>query len=172
MKRISMIAAAVATTLFAGAATAATVKVEWKNVEDYRDIEAVNGIQERYEANIMKELTEKWEEEGAKLPETNELLITMTDLDIAGRVEPTFGTGASSYIRVLDSLSYPSLTFSFSYRDADGNEIASGEDVRLKDIAGQTNTIRTAMGVGKDSLYREKRLIEKWFENDFMKDKS
>lgn len=167
MKNMTVLATALTTALFSANALAAEVKVEWKDVDSYRDIEAVSDIQSRFEKNVMEKLTAHWQELGAKLPEDHKLTITMTDLDITGRVEPTYGASASSYVRILDEISYPAMSFAFSYTDASGKVIAEDSDVRLKDMGDRSGTIRSVMGSGKDSFYFEKRLMDKWFKEQF-----
>ncbi|WP_417690444.1 DUF3016 domain-containing protein [Pseudidiomarina sp.] len=167
MKNITILIAAIAATLFSANALAAEVKVEWKDVESYRDIEAVNGIQSRFEKQIMDGLTEHWKELGAKLPEDHKLTVTMTDLDIAGRVEPTYGAGASSHMRVLDDISYPAMSFAFTYTDASGKVLAEDADVRLKDLGSRAGTMRTALRSGRETLFYEKRLMDRWFDDQF-----
>lgn len=169
MKNMTLIATAVVGALFSANALAAEVKVEWKDVDSYRDIEGVNTIQSEFEKRVMDELTAHWQELGAKLPEDHNLAITMTDLDIAGRVEPTFGTAAVSSVRILDELSYPSMSFAFTYTDGSGALIAENSDVRLRDLGARSGTIRSVMGSGRDSFYFEKRLMDKWFNEQFPK---
>ena len=167
MKSFNKLGLAIGAALLSQAALAAEVTVEWKNVEDYRDIEAVSDIQERYQNRIMEKLTAHWQELGQKLPADHKLAITMTDLDLAGRVEPTYGVGGSSYIRVLDALSYPTMTFAFSYTDANGKVLAENDEVKLKDLADGTSTLRNVHGSSSDNLFREKRLMSEWVREQF-----
>lgn len=153
--------------IMVGGVSAASVKVEWQNVEHYRDIDGVTELQSRFEKRVMDELTAHWEKLGEKLPENYQLAITMTDLDLAGRVEPTYGVGGSAYMRILDDISYPMMSFAFTYRDGAGNIIAENPDVRLKDLGASSNTMRTALKSGKDALYFEKRLMDRWFDKQF-----
>lgn len=153
--------------LLSANAHAADVSVEWKDIDSYRDIEAVNGIQERFEQRITQELTEHWQELGQQLPEQHKLSIVMTDLDLTGRVEPTFGVGGSNYMRIVDKASYPAMRFFFSYTDAAGKELASGDDVRLRDLGQDAGSARSIMGSGRDTLYFEKKLLDEWFAETF-----
>ncbi|RUO71992.1 DUF3016 domain-containing protein [Pseudidiomarina sediminum] len=156
--------------LLSANAHAADVSVEWKDIESYRDIEAVNGVQERFEQRVMQELTEHWQTLGAQLPEQHKLSIVMTDLDLTGRVEPTFGVGGSSYMRIVDGASYPAMRFSFSYTDAEGKELSSADDVRLRDLGQGSSSKRSIMGSSRDGLYFEKQLMDDWFEKTFKRD--
>lgn len=167
MKNMSLIATAITAALFSANALSAEVKVEWKDVDNYRDIEAVNELQSRFEKTVMDGLTEHWKTLAAKLPEDHKLTITMTDLDLAGRVEPTYGAGGSSHMRVLDDISYPAMSFAFTYTDGKGKVLAENSDVRLKDLGARTGTMRTALRSGREELFYEKRLLNRWFDEQF-----
>jgi hypothetical protein len=169
MKNMTLIATAVLATLFSANALAAEVKVEWKDVDSYRDIEGVNTVQSKFEKRVMDALTAHWQELGAKLPDDHKLTVTMTDLDITGRVEPTYGASAASHVRILDDISYPSMSFAFTYTDANGAVIAEDSDVRVKDLGARSGTIRSVMGSSRDSFYFEKRLMDEWFNEQFPK---
>ncbi len=169
MKNMTLIATAVLATLFSANALAAEVKVEWKDVDSYRDIEGVNTVQSKFEKRVMDALTAHWQELGAKLPDDHKLTVTMTDLDITGRVEPTYGASAASHVRILDDISYPSMSFAFTYTDASGAVLAEGSDVRVKDLGARSGTIRSVMGSSRDSFYFEKRLMDEWFNEQFPK---
>lgn len=152
------------TALLSAQALAGTAEVTWQKVEDYRDIRAVNESQSRFETKVTETLTAHWNELAAQLPADHKLLITVTDLDLAGRVEPAFGTSLN-YVRVLDRIDYPMIEFTFSYQDAAGNELKAGSE-RLRDM-GQLERRRVALAAGRDPLYHEKQLIDGWFKATF-----
>lgn len=167
MKKLNRITTVLFASLLTTTAFAAEVKVKWVDVDDYRDIEAVSDIQERFENRVMEDLTAHWKELGTKLPEDHKLSITMTDLDLAGRIEPTYGVGGSGHIRVLDSVSFPTMTFSYTYTDGSGEVISEETEVRLKDLGDGSSTLRSIHGTSDDSLYREKRLMTEWVRRHF-----
>ncbi|CAB0151792.1 hypothetical protein PSI9734_02157 [Pseudidiomarina piscicola] len=167
MKKLSQISLGLAAAILSTSVYAAEVTVKWQGVEDYRDIEAVSDIQERFQNRIMNKLTEHWQELGAKLPAANTLAITMTDLDLTGHIEPTYGMGGSGHIRVLDSVSYPTMSFSYTYKGANGEVIAQEADVRLKDLGDRSASLRNTRKSGSDNLFREKRLMTEWVQRQF-----
>ncbi|MGQ4277076.1 DUF3016 domain-containing protein [Pseudidiomarina sp. E22-M8] len=167
MKKLNRITTVLVASLLTTTVFAAEVNVKWEGVDDYRDIEAVSDIQERFEKRVMADLTAHWQDLGTKLPEDHKLAVTMTDLDLAGRIEPTYGAGGSGYIRVLDSLSFPTMNFSYSYTDASGKVIAAEADVKLKDLGSSSSTLRSIHGTSGDSLYREKLLMTEWMRRQF-----
>ncbi|CUA85359.1 MULTISPECIES: DUF3016 domain-containing protein [Pseudidiomarina] len=152
--------------LVSSSAHAAQVTVKWDDVKSFTDIKAVNARQDRFEESVMKALTEHVEKLAEQLPASNSLAVTFNDVDIAGRIEPTFGALASTHQRILDDLSYPELIISFEYLNDQGETISSGEMIELKNLAPMT-TRRSTMATGRDNLYYEKQLLDRWFSDTF-----
>lgn len=153
--------------LMATSVHAAQVQVKWDDVKSFTDIKAVNARQDRFEESVMKALTEHVKKLAEQLPATNSLSVTFNDVDIAGRIEPTFGAIASTHQRILDDLSYPELIISFEYLNDQGETIVSGEMLELKNLAPMT-TRRSTMATGRDNLYYEKQLLDRWFSDTFL----
>jgi hypothetical protein len=164
--KTSVLNLAIVATLFAGAANAAEVSVKWGEVKSFTDFEAVNELKSRFEERTKANFTEYVEALGQKLPEQNKLQVTFNDVDLAGRVEPTFGATSSAFQRILDDISYPHLVISYKYTDAQGSVLSEAENVELKSLAPPRN-IRNVMGSSRDSLYFEKELLQDWFRETF-----
>lgn len=146
------------------AAHAATVEVNWQDVENYRDIRASNELQERFQNRVTNGLTAHLQQLGESLPADHVLRITVTDVDLAGRIEPIF-TDTFNSMRVVNRIDYPMIELSFEYVDGSGSVLKSGSET-IKDMA-QLETRRTMQASGQDSLYHEKRLLDKWFRANF-----
>lgn len=158
-------AVAIATLLgMTATAQAATAEVTWQDVENYRDIRAAQELQERFQNNVTSGLTAHFQELAAALPADHVLRITVTDLDLAGRVEPIF-TDSFIPVRVMNRIDYPMITLSFEYLDASGTVLKSGAET-VKDM-GLLETRKAMMASGRDDLYHEKRLLDKWFQANF-----
>ncbi len=145
-------------------AQAATLEVTWQDVDNYRDIRATNENQARFQEKVTSGLAEHLTELAAQLPTDHVLRITVTDLDLAGRVEPMFSDTFQT-ARVLNRIDYPMIEFSYEYVDASGAVVKSGEE-RIKDM-GQLESRRTLMASGRDQLFNEKRLLDQWFKDTF-----
>ncbi|RWU08814.1 DUF3016 domain-containing protein [Pseudidiomarina gelatinasegens] len=145
---------------------AAKVEVKWDEVKSFSDFEAVNELQSRFEERTKAKFEEYVAELGAKLPESNTLQVTFKDVDLAGRVDATFGATTSGFQRVLDDVSYPELVISYRYTDAQGAELSSADKVELKSLAPPRN-MRNIQGSSHDSLYFEKELLMEWFNDTF-----
>lgn len=168
MKTATTLGAAVAIALLMNAESvnAAEVVVKWDDVKEFTDIEAVNGRQDRFAENVMKGLAQHVKVLGNKLPKSNRLELTFNDVDIAGRVEPSFGDSTRSYQRILDELGYPKLVITYRYSDANGNELSAGDSVELKELI-DLHSMRSMMSSGRDNLYYEKELLNQWFKETF-----
>ncbi|RUO69013.1 DUF3016 domain-containing protein [Pseudidiomarina salinarum] len=142
--------------------SAAETTVIFEQPDEYQDIEAVNSKQDEFEQMIMEGLRKHIVKLGEELPEGYNLEFVVTDLDLAGRVEPTFGATTSSYMRVLDRIDYPMIEFRYKLTDAQGENIKSGDE-RLRDM-GITSTMRAAKESGRDVLYYEKEMLSQWFD--------
>jgi hypothetical protein len=89
------------------------------------------------------------------------LSITITDVKLAGRVEPFHGAGASD-IRVVKSIYPPEIELSFSLTGSDGQVLDSGER-KLRDIA-----FLDRGSVNRSEAYRfEKRMLKEWVDKEF-----
>ena len=145
---------------------AATLEVSWQDIANYRDIRAVNEPQKRFEQHVTSALAEHLTQLAAQLPADHVLRITVTDLDLAGRVEPMFSDTFQT-TRVLNRIDYPMIHFNYDYSDGSGAVLQSGEE-RLKDM-GQLESRRTMMASGRDQFFHEKRLLDDWFKQAFTK---
>lgn len=145
-------------------AQAASVDVQWQDPREYRDIEAVNMSQQRFEQRVIRELTRQFEETAARLlPASQTLQVNVHDVDLAGDIEYFFHTDPSlQEMRVIRDLYFPRLDFSYELRGEDGGVIASGEAE-----AEDRTFYYMAEYMRDDPLYFEKRLIEKWFYRAF-----
>jgi hypothetical protein len=165
MNKLTSIAFAL-TAVFAMTATAqaATAEVTWQDVEDYRDIRAAQESQERFQNSVTSGLTAHFQELAATLPADHVLRITVTDLDLAGRVEPIYIDNFTP-VRVINRIDYPMISLNFEYLDGSGAVLKSGAET-VKDM-GLLETRKAMMESGRDYLYHEKRLLDKWFNANF-----
>ena len=95
------------------------------------------------------------------LPAGQHLEVTITDVDLAGHVEPAVGRGAGD-VRVVKSIYPPLINLDFRLTDANGKVIDSGER-KLRDVGfldrGTANS---------SEPYRfEKRLLIDWVNQEF-----
>ncbi len=170
----------IASTLFASALVAmpsmAKVEIEWKSYEDYSDIRPSSESRTRFAKSTFKKLEKHMVKLMEGMPEGQTLSMTVTDLDLAGKVQPAnfplsvrgglinLGNDFATDIRVIDTVDIPRMDFQFELSDAKGNVLLSGDE-ELKDLGflqrGATNFRRS------DRLKYEKRMLDKWFSRTF-----
>lgn len=141
---------------------AATVNLQWNDPKEYRDIQAIQMNQKRFEDRVIKELEEQFQKEAAKLPDDQILNISVKDVDLAGTVE-YFYDNYPFGLRVIRRVDFPQLQLSYELRDAGDNVIQSGDET-LKDLGFRFNTLTTQ---DRSTLKYEKALIRDWYQQSF-----
>lgn len=108
------------------------VKIVWQNPKDFRDIKSSGEIQSRYEQRLFDTLTSNINKEAAKVLKPNQKLeMTVTDVDLAGDMRPTFGATVDD-LRVVKELYPPRMTFSYQVLE-NGSVIIAGDE-KLSDM--------------------------------------
>ncbi len=142
-------------------------EVEWLEPKKYTDVRSGNMSRTKFRKHVMKELDEHLQELAEGLPEGQSLRIKVTDLDLAGRVEPGRFSGLVNTfeeIRILRDIDIPRIDFSYELLDEAG-VVVKTEEVELKDM----NYLRNVRISRRDQPYAyEKRMLSEWFE-DLMK---
>ncbi len=108
------------------------VSVTWQSPGHYRDIESSGEIQSRFQKRLFEDLTKALSKEAAKVLKDNQKLkLTVTDVDLAGDVRPSFGAGDD--IRVVKDIYPPRFKFSYTLTQ-DGKTVAEGKE-NLTDLS-------------------------------------
>ena len=138
---------------------AASVEIEWQDPQEYRDIRTDQVNQKRFEKRVMETLEAHFAAAAARyLPQNQQLHVRMTDVDLAGEVE-YFHTPSGQGLRVVRRLYFPSLSFQYQLRGADGEAIRSGEeDIHDMSFLNFQQGLRH-----REPFVYEKRLINQWF---------
>ena len=143
-------------------AYAANVEVTWTEPDTYTDIQATNDTQRHFRRNVMAALETYFQEAGATLPADQTLLVSVSDVDLAGYVEyfhPAYPFG----LRVIRDVDFPRLALDYELKAADGSTISAGQDI-LKDLGFRFPTFSTRYA---QPLGYEKRLIDRWYRDTF-----
>ncbi|WP_374580469.1 DUF3016 domain-containing protein [Pseudoduganella sp.] len=141
----------------AGAASAGTVNVTYKDPDKFIDVPFWD--QDRTE--VLKEFSEHFARLGKQLPANQQLNITVTEIDLAGRVEPR--RNSMRDLRVLrGGADWPTMQLNYSL-EQDGKVIASGNS--------SLNNMMYLQGINPyregDLLRYEKPMVDKWFKETF-----
>lgn len=141
----------------AGAASAGSVKVNYQEPDKFIDVP----YWEQDRAQMLKELTAHFERLGQQLPASQQLNITVTEIDLAGRVEPRRNTLRD--IRILrGGADWPTMQLKYALEE-DGKVIASGDSsLNNMDYLHGINRYR-----GSDLLRYEKPMLDNWFKATF-----
>lgn len=138
---------------------AGEVDVSFKDPQKFRDIRTSESTQKRFETKTLERLTEHFQGLASELPERQKLIIEITQLDLAGRVDPSYGPPGSRY-RIVDRSDVPQIDFNYQLLD-EGGDVLAADAVSLRDLAlGQT--VRRG-NQRNDALFYEKAMISDWF---------
>ncbi len=141
----------------AGAASAGGVTVKYQDPDKFTDVP----FWEQDRDQVLKELTTHFESLARQLPANQQLSITVTDIDLAGRVEPR--RRSLHDLRILrGGADWPMMELNYTL-EQDGKVIASGTD-RLSNMMYLERLNRYA---GGDSLRYEKPMVDEWFKKNF-----
>lgn len=141
--------------------------VTWGDYQTFTDVKPANGMRKAYAESTFKTLEEYMHKLAADLPQGHTLAMTITNLDLAGRVLPGSFTGlglhSADMIRVIKTIDIPRIEFTYEYKDANGIVVKS-DTVNLKDMSFMTghNPLFSS-----DSLKYEKNMLRKWFKKTF-----
>jgi hypothetical protein len=146
-------------------AQAAQTEITWNDTDSFRDIEASqNNNQIVFEQNVIETLTRYFNEASSRyLPADQNITLTVIDLDLAGDVNDYSGRLEDGRKRIVKDLYFPSITIRYQLSDANGNSLQEGEDT-LKNMSFLSGYSRV---ISRESLDHEKRLIDRWFSDQF-----
>lgn len=140
----------------------AGVSVSYVQAEKFSDLPRQATERER----MLKALSEHFQKLGQKLPPDQTLKIEVTDIDLAGREEPSRRT--MDDLRVLrGGADWPHMSLRYSL-ESNGKVLRSGSD-NLSDMSYLNRINSYSSG---DTLRYEKRMIDDWFAQQFGKAKS
>jgi hypothetical protein len=139
------------------AAAQADVKVNFVNPEKFSDIKDNNGFKQM---DVLKDIEAHLVAAAGKRLPGRDVRIDVTDVDLAGEVEP-FGR-RMQWLRVMRTVTLPSIAF--NYEVSEGGKVVQQGEVRLRDMNYQDGFNGYT---GGDSLPYEKRMIDRWFKEQF-----
>ena len=145
-------------------ASAGEVSVTWSDPAKFTDIVASNSTDKAYHKSIEKALSAEFKAQAAKLPEGQKMTVNITDIDLAGEVDPV-PTRAGYRVRILKDVYYPQLRFDYKITNQTGAIVKEQADVTLKD-AGFLS--RSGNAASRQDFYYERQMIKTWFGKDIL----
>lgn len=130
--------------------------VTWASPENYRDVRSSSGSQPRFQQQVFENLSEYFGDMARiYLAPDQTLNIKVNNLDLAGDIR--YGAETGQKIRILTSISAPSISFSYQIRQ--GETAMKSDTVRLTNL----NYQASVWGMGRSRvLAYEKQLIHDW----------
>ena len=145
-------------------ATAGEVTVTWSDPAKFTDIVASNSTDKAYQKSIRKALDAEFKAQAGKLPSGQNMSISITDIDLAGEVDPV-PSRAGYRVRVLKDVYYPQIRFDYKITDSSGTVLKEQTDVTVKDagfLAGAGNA------ASRQDFYYERHMIKEWFGKEIL----
>lgn len=141
------------------------VQIEWQDPTSYSDVRAANQSRKHFREKTFNRLEKHLEKLASKLPDGQTLKLSVTDLDLAGRVWPGsfMGLNTAGDVRIVKRVDFPSMQFSYTLVDAQNSVIKTGEE-KLRDLSFQDRANRHFRS---DALRYEKRMLDDWFGKTF-----
>ena len=143
-------------------AQAAEVEVKWSNSDKYSDIDAGEEHRKHFKERTFKSFEKHFADLAATLPEQQKLIVDITDVDLAGDVN----FSGIKRIRVVKSIYFPRIDFSYQLLNAD-NKVIKGKEVSLKDLGFLSHT---GLRYRNKTLSYEKEMLDDWFRETFADD--
>lgn len=153
---------------FSALSFAGEAEVKWEGVDKYTDFEPANGHEERYQEKVKGQLAEHIQTLAKELPEGQKLTLTVTDVDLTGRLEPTFGRSTSNYVRIVREIDFPRIHFNYQLTDSSGQVIKKGQE-KLKNMGFNYDSLASVKR--RNDLYFEEEMLTRWF-NETLREKS
>ena len=144
--------------LLASSAAWAETHVKYDKPDEFTDLP----FDQTKRQIVLKDLTAHFEKLGQSLPSGQNLQISVTDIDLAGREEPRL-RGIND-IRIMNGrVDWPRMRLHYVLSQQDGKVINSS-DATLSDMSYMSRINRYA---NDDPLRYEKLMIDDWFSSTF-----
>lgn len=138
----------------------AAVEVRFIEPDKFSDVDNSTTTGGRRRDDVLKDIQEHLRELGDRYLPGKDLLIEVTDVDLAGIIRP-LGPRMEMF-RVLGAIGRPAIKLNYTLSEG-GHELRKGVGA-LSDLDYQSGFNRYS---SNDPLRYEKRMMDKWFENEF-----
>jgi hypothetical protein len=145
------------------------ISVQWLAPKKFTDVREANFSNAKFRKRVFSQLEKHLDKLAEDLPSGQTLAVSVTDVDLAGRIEPASFVGLSSTmddVRVMRNVDIPRIEFTYQLLDANGVVLKS-EEVNLKNM----NYLHDIRFSGRDKPFgHEKRMLSKWFAKSLIND--
>jgi hypothetical protein len=137
------------------------VSVEWTDPAQFSDLRFSNNRWEAQQGDWVTTLARHLQQQAARrLPAGQQMDVTITDIQRAGRYEPWMGINYS-HVRVMRDIYPPRMTLQLRITGADGQVLSEGER-KLSDMS----YLQSSTQLDTDNLRYEKRMIDDWLRRE------
>ena len=145
------------------AATAPRAEVVFVSPEKYTDVrDSYTGTDSGRDA-ILDQIREYVIEEANRfLPAGDKLLVSFTDIDLAGDFEPWRGPRWDD-VRIVKDIYPPRMDLSFRVTNASGQVVKEG----TRNLTDMAFLMKLTTAFPDDPLRHEKALLDDWFHSEF-----
>ena len=159
--------------LFAGLLLASGVcqaggsaELDWADPATFTDIAPGMGTRAAKLAAVQQAFTGAFESGAAQLPDGYLFKARITNVDLAGQVNPPQVMDPNLInTRVMTGNYFPSLRLDYTLTDATGAVLASGQSVVVSDM---DYLSRTTSASASSPYYFEQRMIRDWFNRNIV----
>ncbi|MEL1265337.1 DUF3016 domain-containing protein [Pseudoxanthomonas putridarboris] len=138
------------------------VSVGWTDPAQFSEIKYSGNRWEAQRGRWVVDLAEYLQEKSAhRLARGQTLDVTITDIDRAGRYEPTVRPGMND-IRIVKDIYPPRMTLNFTLKGPEGQVLAEGERKLVDHGFLMSSSVNN-----NDQLRFEKRMIDDWLRREF-----
>ncbi|MBO9716670.1 MAG: DUF3016 domain-containing protein [Pseudoxanthomonas sp.] len=139
------------------------VSVDWTDPGQFSDLRFSHNRWEAQQGDWVTTLARHLQQSAAaRLPAGQQMAVTITDIQRAGRYEPWMGINYA-HVRVMRDVYPPRMTLNVRITGADGQVLAEGER-RLSD----TSYLQSARPGDTDNLRFEKQMIDDWVRRELV----
>lgn len=147
-----------------GATTQSQIKVSWQAPEKFTDIRPSSESKKRYQQKVITAFDKMWGKFAEDLPAGYHLNIVMTDIDLAGDVNPMYRANHTD-IRVIKDIYMPRVKLDYVLTGPQQQEIARASEVKIYDM-GFMNA--SAIGAINSEFHYEHEMLKKWFKKEIL----
>lgn len=134
--------------------------------QSFKDVGDRYNDSERSRDYILGELRKHLQERAQSyISEGQKLLVTITDVDLAGEFEPWRGPAAGD-VRIVKEIYPPRIKLSFRLTDAAGEVIKQGE----RELTNLNFLMTAAPTLISDPYRHDKALLDDWLRAEFRRD--
>ena len=136
---------------------AGQARVTWQEPDGYTDIREGTDLRDSFRQTLFRDFELLFADLAKQLPDGCMLDITVTDVDLAGEVNPMH-FGLWQDIRVIKALYWPRMSFDYKLTDSTGQMLVSGHE-DIKDMAFFDRGVQRRL----TRFSFEERMLRDWF---------